>query len=222
MNQGTDSYRDPYTRLGIERDAAFDAVQAARSRCLQEAGDDPMARSAVEAAYDAVLMDRLKERQQGRVSHAARNASQRELATPPPPRPMLPVLPRLPAAGAAQGLANATRWPSFSLASGRERWFPLAAHGMVLLLLLIAPAASPELLLALATGVTILNLQRRHGRFLMAVVAGFSLLALGLILGALLIAVLDQHLPLGLPLTVMQVQSLPVLLLLLLGALLIS
>ena len=75
---------DPYERLAIPADAPFDAVQAARDARLEEVGEDPMARSRVEAAYDAVLMDRLKERQQGRVSSAARSASQREqaIATP--------------------------------------------------------------------------------------------------------------------------------------------
>ena len=53
---------------------------------------------------------------------------------------------------------------------------------------------------------------------------GFSvlLLSLGLGLGALLLQVLDPSLPLGLPLDAHQVQSLPALLLLLLGALLIA
>ena len=75
---------DPYVRLGIPPDAPFDQVQEARAARLAEIGeDDPLARSRLEAAYDAVLMDRLKERQQGRVSTAARTASQREQVTPP-------------------------------------------------------------------------------------------------------------------------------------------
>ena len=66
-------------------DSSFDAVQAAKLARLAEVGDDPMARSRIEAAYDAVLMERLKERQQGRVSSAAKSASQREQVAPPPP-----------------------------------------------------------------------------------------------------------------------------------------
>jgi hypothetical protein len=221
MNQGTDSSSDPYARLGIDRDAAFDAVQSARDQRLAEAGDDPVHRSRVEAAYDAVLMDRLKERQQGRVSNAARSASQRELASPPPPRPLLPTLPRLPAIGTAAGSQPARRWPAFGWASDRERWFPLAAQGLLLVVVLFVPGAAPELILALATGATVLNLQRRTQRFLLAVTAGFTLLTLGLILGALLVSVVDPQLPFGLPLNGLQVQSLPALLLLLLGALLI-
>jgi len=75
----------PYERLGVPADASFDAVQAAKLARLEEVGDDTMARSRIEAAYDAVLMERLKERQQGRVSSAAKSASQREQLAPPPP-----------------------------------------------------------------------------------------------------------------------------------------
>jgi len=212
---------DPYQRLQVAADASFDEVQAARQARLDEAGDDPMARSRIEAAYDAVLMGRLKERQQGKVSSAARTASQREQAPPPPSRPALPALSNLPQLPAVNFRAPGPL-PAMALATGRERWFPLAVDGVLLLLLLLVPSAPPELLLALATLVTVINLQRRRGRMLAAVGYSFGLLVLGLLLGALLHSVLNSSLPLGLPLGELQVQSLPALVLLLLGALLIG
>jgi hypothetical protein len=214
---------DPYQRLGVTADASFEEVQQARQARLEEVGEDAMARSRVEAAYDSVLMDRLKERQQGRVSSAARNASQREQVTPPPSRPVLPALPNLPQLPAARiGPPSVASLPTLSLATDRERWFPLVAGGGLLLLLLFVPTASPELLLALATGVAVLNLQRRHGRFLQAVGVSFALLAVGLLLGSLLLGLVNPELPLGLPIGPLQLQSLPALLLLILGALLIA
>jgi hypothetical protein len=51
---------------------------------------------------------------------------------------------------------------------------------------------------------------------------GFGLLSLGLLLGGLLVSAAASTLPLGLPLNLAQVQSLPALLLLLLGALLVA
>ncbi|MCS5691700.1 CPP1-like family protein [Cyanobium sp. FGCU-6] len=209
---------DPYARLGVPHDAAFDEVQAARQARLDEVGDDVMARSRIEAAYDAVLMDRLKERQQGRVSSAARTASQREQAPPPTLRPALPARPQLPQLPGARLPVSARSLPRLSLASGNQLWLPLAADGVLAVLMLALPTAPPELILALATGVTVLNLQRRHGRFLQAVGWSFALLTLGLILGALL----APGLPSGLPLDTLQLQSLPALVLLLLGALLIA
>jgi hypothetical protein len=212
---------DPYQRLGIEHDAGFEAVQVARQTRLEEVGDDPMARSRIEAAYDAVLMDRLKERQQGRVSSAARSASQREQASPPPNRPLYPALPSLPSLPVARLGASASRLPTLTLATGREFWLPLVSLGLLTVLLLL-PNAAAEVLLSLAAITTVLNLQRRNGRFLAAVGWTLALLVVGLLLGSLLVGALPSSLPLGLPIAPVQLQSLPAMLLLLLGALLIA
>jgi hypothetical protein len=228
MNQGTDEPHpaadasDPYRRLGVAPDASFDTVQEAKLARLKEVGDDPIARSRIEAAYDAVLMDRLKERQQGRVSSAARTASQREQATPPPSRPALSALPNLPQLPPSRLPRPSFSLPHLQLASGRELWFPLAADGVLLLLLFLVPGAAPELLAALATGVTLLNLQRRSGRFLASVGWCFVLLCVGLVLGGLLVSGLGSSLPADLALSPQQIQSIPAILLLLLGALLID
>ena len=63
---------DPYARLGLSAGASFEQVQSAKQRCLSDADDDPQARARIEAAYDAVLMARLRDRQQGQLSAAAR------------------------------------------------------------------------------------------------------------------------------------------------------
>ncbi len=228
MNQGSDQAKpapdasDPYERLGVAPDASFDTVQEAKLARLDEAGDDPLVRSRIEAAYDAVLMDRLKERQQGRVSSAARSASQREQASPPPSRPALSALPSLPQLPPSRIPRPSFSLPQLQLATGRDLWFPLAADGALLLLLVLMPGAAPELLTALATGVTLLNLQRRNGRFLAAVGWSFALLCLGLVLGGLLAGGLAAAISQSLPVTTLQLQSIPAILLLLLGALLIA
>lgn len=232
MTTGADSSPDPqgtagspYERLGISADASFDAVQEAKQRRLTEVGDDPQARARIEAAYDAVLMDRLKERQQGKVSSAALNASQREATRPavatPPARPSLPALPSLAALPRPNLPASALRWPSLRLPEGRERWYPVAGAVVLLGALLLAPAAG-ELVLALATILCVASLQRRNGRFLAAVGWSLLLLSAGLLLGGLLLGLIDPTLPLGLPLSPQQVQSVPALLLLALGALLLA
>lgn len=211
----------PYERLGINTDASFDAVQEARTARLLEAGEDPLARSRVEAAYDAVLMDRLKERQQGKVSMAARSASAKEQqqATPPPPRLPLPAMPKvaLPRVSSASFSA-----PSFSLSEGQDRWIALGGSALLLALLLLLPTPPAELLLALATALCVVCLQRRRRRFLAAVGWGFGLLTLGLVLGGVLVSIAQAELPLGLPLDRLQVQSIPALVLLLLGSLLVA
>jgi len=234
MTQGTDptggpaqpGSLNPYERLGISPDASFDDVQAAKQARLAEVGEDPMSRARIEAAYDAVLMERLKERQQGKVSTAALNASQREATKPAAKsaavKPSLPSLPSLPALPRPALNLSAPALPRLALAEGRERWFPVAGGAVLLGILLLSPAANAELVLAFATVLTVVNLQRRLGRLLPAVGWSVLLLSAGLLLGGLLVSSIDPSLPLGLPLAPPQVQSLPALVLLVLGALLIA
>ena len=79
LNPGDDTDgQDPYQQLQIRPDASFDEVQRARDRVLKTCGEDAVARAQVEAAYDAVLMDRLRDRQSGRLSAEAATASRME------------------------------------------------------------------------------------------------------------------------------------------------
>lgn len=215
---------NPYARLGVSNDASFEAVQDAKKSRLHEVGEDVMARSRIEAAYDAILMERLKERQQGRVSSPALTASRQEILSAPVKRPSFPTLsslsnwpfPRVGRPSVSLGM------PALSLANGRERWFPLVAGGLVLLTLLLVPSAPPELLLSLSFGVSVLNLQRRNGRFLAAIGWSFAFLFAGLVLGSVLLNGVDPSILQELPIGDLQIQSLPALLLLVIGALIIA
>ncbi len=209
----------PYDRLGVAPDAGFDAVQTAKLERLAEVGDDPIARARIEAAYDAVLMERLKERQQGKVSTAARSASVREQATPPPKPVALPSLPQVPL---PKLKAPALALPELGLAEGFGLWFPLGSIGALVLLALLLPAAPLDLLLSLAVLAAVVSLQRRGNKLLGAAGWSLGLLVLGLVIGGLLVSATAGPLPLGLPLGPDQIESLPAFALLLLGALLIG
>lgn len=214
---------DPYSLLGIAHESSFEDVQAARQAKLEAVGEDPLARARVETAYDAILMDRLKERQQGRVSSAARSASQKETqpASPRPPLAQLPQLPSLPLPRLGGG-STTGRLLTLSLATGRERWFPLIAHGTLVVLDLVLPGASPDSLLALGALVTLVNLVRRNGRFFPAV--GWTVLLLTLGLGSALLLVSALVLPAGSGVLIQpsQLQGVLVLVVLLVGALFIG
>jgi hypothetical protein len=217
----TEGPSNPYTLLGIAPQSTFEEVQAARQAKLDAVGDDPLARSKVEAAYDAVLMDRLKERQQGRVSSAARSASQKE-TLPTPARPSLAQLPNLPSLSLPRlgGGASKPGQPlSFSMATGRERLFPLISHGVLLVLALGFPGTAPDALLALAALTTLVNLQRRNGTFGRSVGSTVLLLALGLGLSQLLLMVLPAPALQALPIQPYQLQAAIGILLLSVGAL---
>ncbi|PIG94658.1 CPP1-like family protein [Gloeocapsopsis sp. IPPAS B-1203] len=56
-----------YEKLGVSEDATFDEIQEARNRLLQQYSGDYKHLEAVEAAYDAILMERLRMRQEGKI-----------------------------------------------------------------------------------------------------------------------------------------------------------
>jgi hypothetical protein len=200
MAQGTlppnPNSSDPYEQLGITADATFEQVQAAKQNCLNQIKtDDALGRARVETAYDSVLMQRLKERQLGQLTGAAATASKREAASNA--APAAPALPRL---AVLQNLPRPKlQWqqPSIKLAEEKQLWWPLGGHGLLLLLLLVVgnQLGTPELLLALASLLTIGALQRRRSRLFTAVGLTIAALAVGLLIGSLISA--GSSLPIG-------------------------
>lgn len=59
--------QNPYEKLGVTEDATFDEIQDARSRLVQQYSGDAKHVEIVEAAYDAILMERLRMRQEGKI-----------------------------------------------------------------------------------------------------------------------------------------------------------
>ncbi|KAB8333936.1 molecular chaperone DnaJ [Scytonema tolypothrichoides VB-61278] len=58
---------NPYEKLGLSEDASFDEIQDVRNRLLEQHSGDSKRLEAIEAAYDAILMERLKMRQEGKI-----------------------------------------------------------------------------------------------------------------------------------------------------------
>jgi len=225
LNPGDDTDgQDPYQQLQIRPDASFDEVQRARDRVLKTCGEDAVARAKVEAAYDAVLMDRLRDRQSGRLSAEAATASRMEREqgegaasqTSNGPAALLTRFRNfsLP----APSLKGSAVVPDLTLVQGQGLVVRLSLGALALLLLLFAPQTI-ELLLALGTIGLFISQIRRGRRPLGSLGWSVLLLILGLVVGALLsVAVAGS----GLPFTVEQWQSLPALLLLLAGTLLLA
>ncbi|QEI39690.1 hypothetical protein BMF77_00243 [Dolichospermum sp. UHCC 0315A] len=61
------SDQSPYEKLGLSEDASFDEIQDVRNRLLEQHGGDGNVREVIEAAYDAILMERLRMRQEGKI-----------------------------------------------------------------------------------------------------------------------------------------------------------
>ncbi len=62
------SEQNPYTRLEVPEDASFEEIQGARDRLVQQHPENERDRQDIEAAYDAILMDRLRKRQEGKIT----------------------------------------------------------------------------------------------------------------------------------------------------------
>ncbi|MDB4659597.1 CPP1-like family protein [Synechococcus sp. AH-551-C10] len=217
---------DPYSRLGLSQDATFEQVQAAKARCIAEVDGDDQARARVEAAYDAVLMARLRGRQQGQVSPAAATASQREegvgsASLTGPSFPGTSVLQKLRTnlPDPSQSLASLT--PQWSLVEGQGRLVRVIA-GIVGLGLLLVSVASVQLVLALACIGVFLSQVRRGRRPLASL--GWTLLALlvGLVVGSLFTTALSPTALQQLSITPAQIQALPAAVLLWLAALFLA
>ena len=217
---------DPYTRLGLSQDATFEQVQAAKARCIADVDGDDQARARVEAAYDAVLMARLRGRQQGQVSPAAATASQREegvgsASLTGPSFPGTSVLQKLRTNLPDPGQSLASLTPQWSLVEGQGRLVRVIA-GIVGLGLLLVSVASVQLVLALACIGVFLSQVRRGRRPLASL--GWTLLALlvGLVVGSLFTIALSPTALQQLSITPAQIQALPAAVLLWLAALFLA
>ncbi|NJM97950.1 MAG: hypothetical protein HC800_13060 [Phormidesmis sp. RL_2_1] len=56
-----------YKTLGLTEASSFEEVQSARKRLVAECEDEPQRKESIEAAYDAILMERLRLRQEGKI-----------------------------------------------------------------------------------------------------------------------------------------------------------
>jgi len=58
----------PYEKLGVNDEASFEEVRDARDRLLREYEGDESQQEAIEFAYDAILMARLRARKEGKIA----------------------------------------------------------------------------------------------------------------------------------------------------------
>ncbi|AFZ47264.1 heat shock protein DnaJ domain protein [Cyanobacterium stanieri PCC 7202] len=57
----------PYDTLGVTESASFEEIQIAKENLLKENEGDSQIRERIEIAYDAIIMDRLRLRQEGKI-----------------------------------------------------------------------------------------------------------------------------------------------------------
>ena len=194
MDPGTNSQsnsnpQDPYLILGINEGASFDAIQEARDKKLIEAGDDQITKAKIEAAYDSLLMVSLKSRQLGNASNEAITASKKENKEKKVgdvgPGSLLTRLKNLNLPKYESSKSNFL--PSLELPTGQELNLRISLGLLALLLVLIVPSESVELILSFSTIGLFISQSRRGRPFFPSILWCILLLSIGLLSGALLL-----------------------------------
>ncbi|MEY2983571.1 MAG: hypothetical protein RLZZ568_188 [Cyanobacteriota bacterium] len=177
------SEQTPYQTLGISEDATFDDIQAVKTRLLREYQDNTQLLDEVEAAYDAIIMERLRLRQEGKIKVPEKiRFPERQVEAPAKPTPSitLPSPPAWLATSFDQPSRNETVWPSGIFATLIVlSWLSQDTSGSL-----------QSLLLVLGVFATIFFLNRKQQKFGKALLLSIGALLVGIALGTGLIQLL--------------------------------
>lgn len=172
------SDQNPYEKLGVSEDASFDEIQDARNRLLEQHGGDGKNLEVIEAAYDAILMERLRMRQEGKIKvpERIRFPELRVQSSPkesPTPREQSPAwLQRILDQPTSVDVLLPGAW--YLGLSAISVFYPAAGDQVL------------QLALVLGVGISVYFLNRKEGKFGRAVLFTLVSLITGLIAGALI------------------------------------
>jgi Protein CHAPERONE-LIKE PROTEIN OF POR1-like len=179
------SQQSPYEQLGVAEDASFEEIQAAKQRAIAQFSNDRQLQENMESAYDAILMERLKLRQQGKIKVPEGIRFPEKIATAVVPNFKPP------------SLANSPSWlaDTFERPSQTEI---LTTSGVYVVLsgaVLIPAIASAGLptLMALGTGFSLYFINQKQRRFKRALLGSLLALVVGTVTAGVLVNYL--HLP---------------------------
>ena len=170
------SQNNPYELLGVSDNASFDEIQSAKKRICEEHKNDAQILEKIEAAYDAVIMERLKLRQDGKIKvpERIRFPERNKVETVSPSK--------TPVINSPNWLQNLMDNPSQADILPPTGIF----LGLTVLSFFAANAASSPLPLFMALGFTanVYFLTRKENRFGRSLVMTIIALVLGIGLGA--------------------------------------
>ena len=181
------SDKNSYETLGLNDASSFEEVQAAREQLLVENEGNPQQKEVIEAAYDAILMERLKMRQEGKIKVPDRirfaekkaeeslKASQDKATVQKPPAWM------------QDWLDTPSRddilWPSvIFLGLAIASWF-----------LGSGPSTGVSAVLGFGVAISVYFLNRKEKRFWRSILLSMGGLMVGLLIGYLIGVLLSQQ-----------------------------
>ena len=229
MNTGTNTQsnsnsQDPYLLLGLKPGVSFDEIQKARDKKLIQAGDDQIFKAKIEAAYDSLLMTSLKSRQLGNASNEAINASKKEdvvkQAGETGPSSLLTRLKKINIP--VNNVSSSNFFPRLDLPSGQQLTIRISLGVLALLLVLIIPSDSVELVLSLSTIGFLISQVRRGRTLISSILWSIILLSIGLLFGNLLLGSAHSFVDHTNTFSVERLEAIPAIVLLWLGTLFLS
>ena len=170
-----------YKTLGLDESSSFEEVQVARKRLLEECESNPQQKEAIEAAYDAILMERLRLRQEGKIKVPDRIRFAEKSANSSSPKVSL-------------SAPQAPGWLQDSLdtPSRNDILWPSAIFlGLAVLVWFTENAAVTALGFAVAA--TIFFINRKEHRFWRSVALAAGGLLVGVLLGLLAVSLVGQQ-----------------------------
>lgn len=178
------SAQSPYEKLGVSEGATFEEIQTARARLVEELAGDQRKISEIEAAYDSVLMERLRLRQEGKIKVPDRIRFPEKLAVP------APVETPTPTTRSAQWLKNLVDRPNIS-----DIAIPgITMAGLGALVYFSPTDAVLQIAMALATGSTLYFLYRKERKLGRSVLLGVAGLLVGFAIGGVAYTFLQPYL----------------------------
>lgn len=178
------SQQSPYEQLGVAENATFEEIQAAKQRVLAQLSGDRQLQDNIEAAYDAILMERLKLRQQNKIKVPEEIRFPEKLLT------VVPTLKPPLLAKSPSWLADTFERPSQSAVLTTSSVYAALAGGS--LVPRLADMGLPTLI-ALGTGFSLYFINQKQRRFKRALLGSFTALAVGMLVAGLLVNY--AHLP---------------------------
>ena len=211
--------QDPYVLLGIEPGATFEIIKKAKEDKILEAGSDSIKKAKIEAAYDSLLMVSLKARQLGKVSDDAANASKQEkMLNKEIGGVKSTLLTRFGGLNSKnKEVSTKSNFFGFNLPQGEGLTLRLALGVLAVVLLLVSPDQSIELILSLSTIGVCISQVKRGKKLIQSLGWSVVLLSVGLIIGGLITSGTGLHSENLYTLTDQKIEAMPALFLLFMG-----
>lgn len=218
--------QDPYELLGVGPDASFEEIQVAKEQKLLNAGENIIQKAKIESAYDSLLMVSLKERQQGKLSNDALNASEKEKSNNKViggiGSSLLTKLNRKSESYNNSQGSSGSILPVLNLPEGQGLAIRVSLGLLAFVSLLIAQDQNIDLILSLSTIALFISQIKRGRKPLPSLGWSVVLLSIGLIIGGLLTVDTGLDSTSLYSLSSEKIEALPALILLFLGGLLLD